>query len=458
MKHLWLHIATFGVMKKNYSSKNFLILGICIMTILGLKAQPVITSQHMPSSGDTLRYSLAGINGVDALESSTGASQTWDFSGLTLNRQDVASYLSANKTTYAFYFFNQIGLKTADSLGAGPIMFRNIYSFYTKNSSVFKAEGLGYTYSSIPLASNYSDEDEIYQFPLQYHDSDVSTFKFKFTIPGNLFSLVQSGTRVNYADGYGTVITPYKTYNNVLRLKTVINETDTLISSLAKIPIPRKTISYKYLSTSEKIPVLEITGNDQSGSFIITEIRYRDQYHATINPFRPTANYTVNKTTGIASKDTFTFTDVTANPPSTSRTWSFTPSTGASFVAGTSANTSPAKVVFSQSGTYGVKLNVTAITGTDDTTTSGLISIGVNSIRNLSRETALYPNPVKDHFILNEPGIEWVYIYDLSGKEVLNCAAVNGKAIDVNQLNRGVYLVKIKGKENYPDSKILIEK
>lgn len=434
-----------------------MVLSLITLIISGLKAQPVITNQHMPSSGDTLRYSLANTTGVDAQESSNGANQTWDFSGLTLSRQDIASYLSANKTTYAFYFFNQIGLKTADSLGAGPIMFRNIYSFYTKNSSVFKAEGLGYTYSSIPLAANYSDEDEIYQFPLEYHDSDVSTFKFKFSIPGNLFSLVQSGTRVNYADGYGTVVTPYKTYNNVLRVKTVINETDTLISSLAKIPIPRRTISYKYLSTSEKIPVLEITGNDQSGTFIITEIRYRDQYRATINPFKPRANYTVNKTTGIAGKDTFTFIDVTSTPPSTSRTWSFTPSAGVSFVGGTSATSGTAKVMFSQSGTYSVKLSVTAITGTDDTSTTNLINIGVNNTNNANREIVLHPNPVKDYFVVNQPGITWVYIYDISGKEVLSCAASPDKAIEISGLNRGIYFIKIKGNEGSYHSKILIE-
>lgn len=239
----------------------------------------------MPASGDTLRYSSASPLNIDSTWMARGGNQNWDFSNLTSIGQGLFEYKSANKTPYAFYFFGQIGQKTADSLGGGPFLFKNIYSFYTKSSTVFKTEGLGYSYSGIPLASMYTDEDEIYQFPLQYNDSDVSTFRFVFSIPGQtLFSFVQAGKRTNVVDAWGSIKTPYKTYSDVIRVMTFVDEVDTLVSQFTKIPIARKQVSYKFLATSEKIPVLEVVGTlSAKGVFRPTIINYRDKYLATPN-------------------------------------------------------------------------------------------------------------------------------------------------------------------------------
>jgi hypothetical protein len=126
----------------------------------------------------------------------------------------------------------------------------------------------------------YKDDDEIYQFPLNYGDVDTSTFNFKFSIPGDLFALVQSGTRVNNADGWGTIKTPFGEYKDVLRLKTFVDEIDTVTSQFGKFPIPRMTLTYRWLSTTERIPVMEIQGTivAQTGKFTPTQVRYRDGF------------------------------------------------------------------------------------------------------------------------------------------------------------------------------------
>lgn len=249
-----------------------------------LLAQPNITSSHMPKSGDTLRYSSALPTELPTGYESGGASSVWDFSAMQPQRQAINEYFSASKTPYAFYFFGQIGQKTADTIGAGPITLTNVFSFYTNSSKVFKAEGIGYKYSGFPLASMYKDDDEIYQFPLNYGDKDTSTFNFLFSIPGNLFSLVQAGTRINTVDGWGTIKTPFKEYTNCLRIKTFVDEIDTVISQLGKFALPRKTMVYKWLSTNERIPVMEVSGtvNATSGKFTATQVRYRDGYIAKL--------------------------------------------------------------------------------------------------------------------------------------------------------------------------------
>ena len=257
-----------------------LIFFVVSLFAIDLLAQPTITSSQMPKSGDTLRYSNALPTELPSNFETGGANMSWDFSAMTPQRQQLLNYYSATKTPYSFYFFGQIGQKTADTIGAGPITLTNVYSFYTNSSKVFKAEGIGYQYSGFPLASMYKDEDEIYQFPLNYGDKDTSTFNFKFSIPGDLFALVQAGTRYNDADGWGTIKTPYKEYANVLRLRTYVDEIDTVTSQFGKFPLPRKTVSYKWLSLSERIPVMEVSGtvNPLTGAFTPNQVRYRDAY------------------------------------------------------------------------------------------------------------------------------------------------------------------------------------
>lgn len=256
---------------------------------VGVIAQPTITASQMPKSGDTLRYSNALPTELPADFETGGANKSWDFSAMTPQRQQLLNYYSATKTPYSFYFFGQIGQKTADTVGAGPITLTNVYSFYTNSSKVFKAEGIGYQYSGFPLASMYKDEDEIYQFPLNFGDKDTTTFNFKFSIPGDLFSLVQAGKRYNDADGWGTIKTPYKEYTNVLRLRTYVDEIDTVTSQFGKFPLPRKTVSYKWLSLDERIPVMEVSGtvNPVSGVFTATQVRYRDGFIGRLDAKEP---------------------------------------------------------------------------------------------------------------------------------------------------------------------------
>lgn len=253
--------------------------------LLGLisvvKGQITISKSSMPAAGDTIRFSTALASDLPPGWMKKGASQSWDFSKLEAQTSELREYKSAAKTPYAFYFFGQTGLKTADTIGGGPISFTNVYSFYSATNSVFKAEGLGYSYSGIPLASMYEDEDEIYQFPLEYNDSDVSTYKFTFAIPGQqLFSFKQAGVRTNVVDAWGSIKTPYKEYKDVIRVRTFVDGTDTIETQFFTQGFPRKQVIFQWLSSSEKIPVMEVSGQlSPTNQFIPNQIRFRDKYN-----------------------------------------------------------------------------------------------------------------------------------------------------------------------------------
>ena len=428
------------------------IIVICSACFGSLNAQITISSSSMPSAGDTLRYSTASPANIGTTWMARGGSQSWDFSKLTSTGQGLYEYKSANKTPYAFYFFGQIGQKTADSLGGGPFLFKNIYSFYTKSTSVFKTEGLGYSYSGIPLASKYTDEDEIYQFPLQYNDSDVSTFRFVFSIPGQtLFSFVQAGKRTNVVDAWGSIKTPYKTYSDVIRVMTFVDEVDTLVSQFTKFPIARKQVSYKFLATTENIPVLEVVGTlSAKGVFTPTLINYRDKYIATpVGNNGLAANFSVDRDTGTVNVDTFKFTNL-SKPFAFTNAWKFTPSAGVRYVKGSSSASANPSVVFSNGGLYSVNLKATSGPLSGDTTINDMIFIGWGlDNKTIQKQCKVYPNPAKSKvFFEGYSGVDNIQIMDALGKLVSKkqfSFIVSNPVlqIDISSLTDGVYFVEI---------------
>ena len=70
----------------------------------------------------------------------------------------------------------------------------------------------------------------------------------------------QSGHRVNLVDGWGTLITPFGTFQT-LRVISTIDAIDTVyntsLSAGTNIPRPLK-YEFKWLATGKKIPVLNL--------------------------------------------------------------------------------------------------------------------------------------------------------------------------------------------------------
>jgi hypothetical protein len=264
---------------KNYTLGSIVLI-ICSLSSIFAQAPITITSSSMPSSGDTIRYSNSTPNGLDF--SSTGQNYYWDFSNLNSINQDIYQYKAASQTPYAFYFIglNKYGLKVADSIGAATFKFYDVYNFYQKTSSVFKTDGTGFKFNGIPLAAYYSDDDELYQFPLNYSDRDSSNYAYSVSL-GPTLSYSQKGYRINEVDGWGYIKTPYDSLA-CLRLVSTSYGEDSLNINGFPVNFPNVQRSYKWLSTTEKIPVLEISGQLQNNNFTPTQVRYRDNYRSPI--------------------------------------------------------------------------------------------------------------------------------------------------------------------------------
>jgi len=282
-------------------------------TALGLAAEPafaqvspIIDRTDMPVPLDTLRLSVAGPIlpvGTPSL-TQRGANQTWNYSTLTATTQRVERFVAVS-TLPAFYqlSFGVLGgnnRATVASPQAFPLPanapvtlpFTDPYQFYntsaagTTNQS-FRSVGFGATVAGglqVPVTyASQAQQDVIYRFPLSYASAaDSSNSFFSISVPGTGY-LSQRRKRVNRPDAWGTLTTPFGTFQTV-RVVTRLLDHD----SLAFGPIPGTAIDppltreYKWLAKTHHVPLLTITTQQILGIETITGITYRDIYRRII--------------------------------------------------------------------------------------------------------------------------------------------------------------------------------
>jgi hypothetical protein len=434
-----------------------------VLMAIKLNAQITITASNMPSIGDTIRYTTASTGLFNFVK--TGANYNWDYSTLGITSQTLDKYQALTSTPYSTLAFTgmpigAIGVKIADSIGQGQAAFKNIYNFYEKRTSApskWNAVGTGFTLSalSLPAGGVYSDKDEIYSFPLNYNDKDSTTFAVKTLLGNFLFSLgyyKQKGYRINTVEGWGTITTPYGNNINCLKIKSYINEIDSLVIPTAslKVGFPNNRVEYKWLSTAEKIPVLEVIGTEIAGVFTPTTIKYRDRFRAVPpSAFGPKVKFTVDKASGKTNKDTFKLTNRTTPAFGTAYTWTITPSAGVSFVRSSNATSTNPSLVFANAGVYTVKCAATNFSGTADSTAVNMITItSTSGLKNIAESSNLaYPNPVQNELHFVNPTLENAvcHVFNAAGQLIKEQLIGNNLTLNCEDLVTGNYTVVING-------------
>lgn len=168
-------------------------------------AQPTITQSNIPLIGDNVTIALCSdpVN-----EGSSGANQTWDFSGLTENSQGTFMYVDPSTTPKADSF------PDANLCG---ISWDGSYSYYKVSPSALEA--VGYV-TPVPPSDTamivFDGFEQIVQLPYTYNDDFLDNFDGTNYVPG-VGALDFDGTLDFEADGYGTLILPTGTYTNVVR-------------------------------------------------------------------------------------------------------------------------------------------------------------------------------------------------------------------------------------------------
>jgi hypothetical protein len=214
----------------------------------------------------------------------TGTAYTWDYSSLSPNVQQNENFDDPQNFTSPYnYIFNPFNTSYGRnnyeyaSIPLPGAQITGAYDFFYESFTQFKQIGAGYIINGVPIPFLYSSDDVIYRFPMSYTNTDSCDYKYGLDIP-SIGYYGQSGHRVNEVDGWGTLITPFGTFQT-LRVKSTVTAVDTIynnsISLGANIPRAVK-YEYKWLANGKKIPVLKVETTKIGGTVTVTNVRYID--------------------------------------------------------------------------------------------------------------------------------------------------------------------------------------
>lgn len=184
---------------------------LCVIIVANLNAQITLTSaSSTPQVGDTFDYIITPSPTLNI--SNGGANQTWDFSSAT-GASSAFSYIplssSLEPATYPL-------ANIVESASGAE-------NYYASSTSKYTIEG-----QLMPgvIRAIYTDSREFLKFPITYNDVFNETFSGTVENIAAGQTFIRSGTIEIKADGYGTLILPYCTVNDVLRIITVSNYID----------------------------------------------------------------------------------------------------------------------------------------------------------------------------------------------------------------------------------------
>lgn len=269
-------------------NKYFGITAMLVATAFSCISQITITKADLLTGPDTIRMSNASIAGIPN-PALTGPNYTWDYSAITPTLQYVDTFVAVTATPflYQLYFNNPLSpkykanfaQKGADFNAFSQIQLTNTYNYFKNSNTEYSIVGFGSTVNSVPMSIKYDSIDVVYKYPMNYGNKDSTISKYSISIPG-IGTFGERKKRVNEVEGWGTVKTPFGTFN-ALKIKSTLYITDTLFSTTLNFGFKtpeRKQYEYKWLAAGEKVPVLQI----DASTIAVTRIAYRDSFRTGV--------------------------------------------------------------------------------------------------------------------------------------------------------------------------------
>lgn len=231
-----------NIMKKTFLYTLFFVAIINVVVIVNLHPQITIGNNHVPVFGDQLIVRNVDTTGIN--QGSSGANQTWNFSSINVLTDSASfNWVDPSTTPYASSFPSAT---IAEGNPAG-------FLYYTIAGGDMSNIGSGFG-TSPQLITILTDPEIIFKIPFTY--TNTYTDNFSGTMTG-VIPILRRGTITKTADGYGTIILPSGTHNNVLRINFLQDITD----SIAGIPIVTRTVTdnYSWYSSQYKFPIFSVT-------------------------------------------------------------------------------------------------------------------------------------------------------------------------------------------------------
>ena len=256
---------------------KYLIFILLVSTVIFLNAQITLTQGDFPVP--SLSYVVSYTSTVDSnLYLSSGASQTWDFTGLFPVSQDTIIFESPTSSAIPFTYiaaFNNpldpehkatVALSQDVDNGMPMVTLSDVYNFYKLTSDYWIQVGMGAGVNAVPLPVLWNPTDTILRFPVQYGDQDTSFSAYNMDVP-NVGYYGEDRIRVNEVNGYGTLITPYGTFD-ALKVTSSIFAHDSLYSDSMGFGFAtdRIEIEYKWFALGYQMPILKIVERTGMGA------------------------------------------------------------------------------------------------------------------------------------------------------------------------------------------------
>ena len=272
------------------------------------QTSPVIDRTDMPApttTVDSLRLSTASpVLPADApLLSQRGANQTWNYTSLKPVSQRLEQFVTVSSVTAKSLFYELtfgalggVNRATVASPQALPlpanVPLTDTYQFFAASTATaatqdFRSVGFGGSLggTAVPVTyANQAQQDIIYRFPLSFASPADSSNSF-FASPAAVASfgyISQKRKRVNHPDAWGTLVTPFGTFQTV-RVVSRLQDHDSLsfggVSQGFDVPITRE---YKWLTKTQHVPLLTIITTRVAGRETITRVEYRDSYRRIV--------------------------------------------------------------------------------------------------------------------------------------------------------------------------------
>ena len=251
------------------------------------QGQIVIDQSDMPTSGDTIRVSISSDIPVDY--SLTGRDTTWDFSMLEPMNQRVDTFVNANATPIEYWLFFMPGIVSNLASPRGNSEFfpgfpiSDYYTFYKNTNDGYMDAGFAFKIEGLPLPAKYDEPDRYYAFPLDTNANWASSSSVEFEFPG-MFFFSSSRVRTSFVDGWGTVVTPFGTFESIRVRSDLIQQDSIYVDSLGYgFGLTRNVTEYKWMAENMGIPVLQINSDG-----ILATATYRDSARLSSNSFEVT--------------------------------------------------------------------------------------------------------------------------------------------------------------------------
>ncbi len=276
--------------------KTRILSSILMYSALSL-GQITIDSGDFADGGDTAMVSVSSDFGLDFATS--GADHTWDYSALTMDSQRIDSFfkIETASITYQFVFNNgwfdpdyqadyftnlvNFALPSTDFIG---VSIENPVGFTKIESDRVEIVGVGLEIAGVQVPVKNEIIDRAYELPMNYDDNWISNSLFEIDLNPAVDGILRRyQDRTTQVDGWGTIITPYGSFE-VIRTIAFLDFTDSLRFSFGggdptwfELPTPSQTV-YSWWAKDQKIPILEVVSRDFFGTETIASVVYKDRY------------------------------------------------------------------------------------------------------------------------------------------------------------------------------------